>query len=200
MNRDSNNMFPAALAYRYCRHFGAARTVLDVGCGPGGFGRHAPPSMRVHGVDKDQRALELAGRYEDPVTLVDLARGPLPFEDGEFEAVLAKDVLEHLPDPLALVRELHRVLAHGGPLVASVVVADPRRVWDDYTHVRGFTRTAAAQLLTDGGFTVQSICRMGPVPGSGRLGFVDRIPALLSLPGIGRLWTASWELFAHRAP
>jgi SAM-dependent methyltransferase len=34
----------------------------------------------------------------------------LPFDDGSFEAVVAKDVLEHVAAPVALVRELRRVL------------------------------------------------------------------------------------------
>jgi SAM-dependent methyltransferase len=192
--------FPAALAHRYFRHFGEARTILDVGCGSGSFGRHAPPGVRIHGIDRDESALALAALHEDVVTRVDLAREALPFEDATFDGVLAKDVLEHLPDPLSLVRELHRVLVPSGGLVASVVVANPRRVWDDYTHVRGFTRTAARQLLGDGGFRVEAISRMGPVPGSLRFGFVGQIPVLLRVPGVGRLWTASWELYAHRAP
>ena len=104
-----NGAFPAALARRYCRHLGDAQLVLDLGCGPGDFGRYAPPTMQVHGVDRDARALKLAARHERAVTQVDLARDPIPFRDGEFEGAVAKDVLEHLPDPLAVVRELHRV-------------------------------------------------------------------------------------------
>jgi SAM-dependent methyltransferase len=171
-----------------------------VGCGGGDFGRYAPAGMQVHGVDRDERVLRSAARHEHAVTKVDLAREPLPFRDGRFDAALAKDVLEHLPDPLSVVRELHRVLVPGGPLVVSVVVDHPRRVWADYTHVRGFTRSAAARLLIDGGFSVERIARMGPVPGSRRLDFIDTVPLLLRLPAVGRLWTSSWELFARRVP
>ena len=192
--------FPEALAHRYLAHFGDARRILDVGCGTGSFARLAPPTVEVHGVDRDRIALAQASRGGMTVTDIDLAREPLPFGDSSFDAALAKDVLEHLPDPLAVLRELRRVLAPGAPLVASVVVDIPRRVWADYTHVRGFTREAAMRLLNDGGFTVSSVERMGPVPGSVRFGFVDRIPALLRIPGIGRMWTASWELFCTRAP
>lgn len=192
--------FPWALARRYCRHLGSARAVLDLGCGRGDFGRYAPSSMMVHGIDRDERALEVAAQHEGAVTRVDLAREALPFGDAEFDGALAKDVLEHLPDPRAVLGELHRVLVPGAPLVVSVVVHYPRRVWDDPTHVRGFTRSAAAQLLADGGFKVEHTSRMGPLPGSSRLGFIDQVPRLLEIPLLGRLWTASWELFARRMP
>ncbi len=38
----------------------------------------------------------------------------LPFPDGAFEAVLCNHVLEHVPDDRSAIRELYRVLAHGG--------------------------------------------------------------------------------------
>jgi len=189
---------PRALALRYWREFEGARTVLDVGSGSGDFGRHCPyPDVDVHGVDADARAIELASQYERAL-LVDVDDAPLPYEDGRFDAVLAKDVFEHVKEPGGLAQEIYRVTKPAGVIVASMVMARPRRVWADYTHRRGFTRESARLLLEDAGFRVEAIWRMGPVPLSARLNFIDRVPGLLRVPPLDALWGASWELRARR--
>jgi SAM-dependent methyltransferase len=148
-------------------------------------------------VDIDPGALQAASAHEQ-VVRVDLDREPLPYADGQFDAVLAKDIFEHLHDPLRLAREVHRVTRRGGVLLASVVMARPRRVWADYTHVRGFTARSAATLVKDAGFTVEGIWRMGGVPLTGRLGLLWLVPTLLRVPLLDQLWAASWEVKARR--
>lgn len=49
----------------------------------------------------------------------DLAQ-PLPFEDATFDTVILSDVLEHVPDPELLWREMARLLAPGGCVIANV--------------------------------------------------------------------------------
>ncbi|HVS84893.1 MAG TPA: class I SAM-dependent methyltransferase [Gaiellaceae bacterium] len=195
---DGSIMRPG-LAARYWRCFGDARVVLDVGCGAGAFGRLRPsPEIAVHGVDADPRAVASAAEHEQAL-VVDLDEGRLPYDDETFDAVLAKDVLEHVRDPLAVAREINRVLKPGGPLVVSVIEARSSRVWSDYTHRRGFTRRSARALLEDSGFDVEAIWRMGPVPGADRLGLIGLVPALLRFPPASLLWGFSWELLARRA-
>jgi SAM-dependent methyltransferase len=53
-----------------------------------------------------------------PDLLCDVTRVPLP--DGKTDCVLCTEVLEHLPDPQACVREAHRLLREQGRLIASV--------------------------------------------------------------------------------
>ena len=45
---------------------------------------------------------------------------PLPFPDGQFETIILSDVLEHIPEPLNLCKEIHRVLSDGGILIMNV--------------------------------------------------------------------------------
>jgi SAM-dependent methyltransferase len=194
--RDSG--MPASLARRYYREFAGARTILDVGCGTGDFGRLRPsPGVIVNGVDVDAGAVERASRHERAVC-VDLDAGPLPYADASFDAVLAKDIFEHVRDPGHLAREVYRVTRRGGVVVASVVMARPQRVWADYTHLRGFTRQSARMLLEDAGFSVEATWRMGGVPLSDRLGFTDLVPDLLRVPVLDALWGSSWELRARK--
>lgn len=66
--------------------------------------------------------------------VLDLARGPLPFQIGSIDAILAHDVLEHLHDWETVVLECARVLRPGGTLEVHV----PYR-WDlNAYHVRMF--------------------------------------------------------------
>ena len=44
----------------------------------------------------------------------------MPFADGTFATVLCTEVLEHVPDPAAAIREFRRVLRPGGVLIGSV--------------------------------------------------------------------------------
>ena len=189
---------PAALFRRYYSEFGDARTILDLGCGHGALGRYRPSSdIEVHGIDNDAGAAAAAAAYELALCL-DVDREDLPYPDESFDAVLAKDILEHLHDPARVVRELHRVLRPAGVVVASVVMAKPRAVWADYTHVRGFTQRAARLLFADAGFRVERMWRMGGVPLAERFGFMDAVPTLLRVPGIGWAWASSWELRARK--
>lgn len=90
---------------------------------------------------------------------------------GSFDVVVLADVIEHLYDPAATVREIHRVLAPGGrlllltPDVGSLVarLAGPRwwGLLDD--HYFYFSRRTLRRLLEREGFTVERIGALGRV-------------------------------------
>jgi SAM-dependent methyltransferase len=98
---------------------------LDAGCGDGRHlaalarGVHRPP--RVVGTDISQRILETARAAAAPLEpeLVQANLEALPFEDAAFDLVLCTQVIEHLLDPAAGLRELARVLRPGGALVLT---------------------------------------------------------------------------------
>jgi SAM-dependent methyltransferase len=95
------------------------RRVLDVGCGPGWHGARIAKRTRaqVVGVDQSPRMVELAAERGLDAVVADVHE--LPFEDGEFDCVLAAWMLHHVRDLDRGVGELARVLRPGGLLVAT---------------------------------------------------------------------------------
>ncbi len=86
--------------------------VLDIGCGAGPGLRYLETRGAVAiGIDASLYALRRAREMVAPRGLAQTdARGSLPFRDGAFGLVLASEVIEHLPDGVAFLRECLRVL------------------------------------------------------------------------------------------
>jgi SAM-dependent methyltransferase len=143
------------------RHFDRADSLLDIGCGSAWLADHFPSYT---GIDASPAAVEAAAKRGRSVQQHDL-RDALPFEDASFDAAVLKDVLEHVPDPVAVVREVRRVLRPGGRVFASSPDAQ-RWVWDDYTHVRPFTRKGFRLLFGDQGFEVVQAGYESVMPGT----------------------------------
>ena len=105
----------------------AAGPVLDLGCGAGDSVeqfRSVNPSVRWVGVDVE-RSPEVASRRRTDAEFVTFDGVHLPFEDGSFDAVYCKQVLEHVSEPQPLLAEVARVLRPGGLLAGSTSQLEP---------------------------------------------------------------------------
>lgn len=69
--------------------------------------------------------------------VVDLSRS-LPFSDGCADELLLSHVIEHIPHPLDLMQELHRIAVSDARLVVSVPFGSSDDAWEDPTHLRPY--------------------------------------------------------------
>jgi SAM-dependent methyltransferase len=143
------------------RHFEPDASLLDVGCGGAWLARHF---VNYTGIDSSPEAVDAAVGRGLTVVQGDVSDA-LPFADESFDAVVMKDLLEHVPDPVRTVLEAGRVLRPGGRVFASSPDAQ-RWVWDDYTHRRPFTRRAYRLLFSDQGLDVLESGYESVMPGT----------------------------------
>ena len=92
--------------------------VLDVGCGVGQVvARLTEGGFEAYGVDVSEPSIARAKKFCPRCEVYDGKM--LPYEDGYFEAAGALNVLEHVEEPEAFLKEIVRVVAPGGKVVVS---------------------------------------------------------------------------------
>jgi SAM-dependent methyltransferase len=143
----------------------AGELLLDLGCG---FGRHAFEALRrgarvvacdmalpeLEQVRALFEAMVLAGEAPPDGMAVTVSGDAtrLPFPDDTFDHIIASEVMEHIPDDVAAIGELTRILRPGGTIAVTVPAWLPERLcWllsDEYHapkaqggHVRIYTET-----------------------------------------------------------
>lgn len=133
------------------RFVGTGTTLLDVGCGSGLLARLVRGRFkRVVGVEFSEIAVAGARATGALPIVADLNHRSLPIRDAAVDALTCLDVLEHVLDPRALMREIARVLAPGGRAVVTTPnIQFWRHIW---SIVRGrFPRTSMDPEGWDGG-------------------------------------------------
>lgn len=148
---------------------GGTKNVLDVGCATGYLARAlVDRGCTVSGVELDATAAEEARPHLKRLVVGDLETLDLAeaFGDERFDTILFGDVLEHVREPLAVLRKAKGLLADRGSVVASIpnIAHGSVRLallagrFDyqelgllDSTHLRFFTRSSVEDLFREAG-------------------------------------------------
>jgi SAM-dependent methyltransferase len=119
--------------------------IVDLGCGTGATAGALGRFGRVVGIDFASPALECCQRRG----LRRLARAraeSIPLQDGCADAIVATDVLEHIDDDAATLREFWRILRPGGHAVITVPAY--RFLWSEHDEALMHKRRYVARMLT----------------------------------------------------
>jgi predicted TPR repeat methyltransferase len=182
--------------------------LLDVGCGTGGVGRALRGRADfVAGIELEEGAAVAAREVYDQV-LVGRVEEVLTEAEGPFDTILAYDLLEHLPEPDRLLRQLRDVASEGALLHVSVPNA---RHWSlvrdlvvhgtfgytdwghrDRTHLRWLTRRDLVELLEASGWNVERTLHAPLTP-------VGRLAERLTGGRSAEFLVYQWSALAHLA-
>lgn len=153
-----------------------AGRILDVGCATGdltsGF---KDRGAEVVGLERCEQSYHEAKKKLSKVFLADIENFNIPYPEEYFDCILYADVLEHLVDPLAILKEHKQYLKEDGFIIASIPNVRYYKliirlvfagVWDymnsgilDKTHLRFFTLVNIKELFLEAGYKIVTLNR-----------------------------------------
>lgn len=149
-----------------------AKTMLEIGCGEGMFGKYFKDSqgIEVWGIELDSRAARKAKKNINKVYVGDAEQNIKKLPTNYFDVIVANDVLEHLVDPYSLLEATKRVLKNKGVIVSSIpnmrnfhiwYALTRHRQWEyeesgilDRTHLRFFTDRSIRNMFERHGYEI----------------------------------------------
>lgn len=130
-------------------------TVLDVGCGTGGFASYISNEYDVVCMDTSDIALEYC-KKRGLSKLYNCYLSDFPGNQYKIKSIFMLDVIEHIEDDNAVVRDAHNLLDTNGTIIAAV----PAYQWmwskhdEIHMHYRRYNKKNFNKLLTSNGFEI----------------------------------------------
>ncbi len=151
-----------------------ANCILEVGCAEGMTGNELKkrPGVFVAGIENNEIAAEMARKVLDDVVTGDIECMDIPYSPSAFDCIIFADVLEHLVNPLDVLKKVSKLLKKDGTIIMSIPNVQFYGVvhqliegnWTyqkegilDETHLRFFTFKEIEKLVKEAGFSIQRI-------------------------------------------
>lgn len=142
------------------------RKILDVGCGTGVLaGILTDYGYDVTGIDISDSAIEKCHEKGINAYVQDLSE-PFSFKEREFDCILMSEVLEHIVDPIQVLRKLRAVLKPGGVMIITTpnsvfftrrlryLIGKSSTETQNFSHLRFFSKKLLSSVVTAAGFQI----------------------------------------------
>lgn len=133
-------------------------TILDIGCGTGAMSQKLKSKGMVVSADFSPLALTFS-KQRGLHRLCNADAMNLPFKTESFDAIVSLDILEHLSNDCAALREYERVLKPGGKLFATVPAY--ASLWSGHDvalmHHRRYRPGELQRKVSDAGMTLNKV-------------------------------------------
>lgn len=104
----------------FSKWIGKNKKILELGCRDGSLTKSFSEGNIVVGADLDSEALELFRKNLNSETHCLDLNSEWPFEDKEFDVIVASEFIEHLYKPEEIIKKIYKTLKPGGLFVGSV--------------------------------------------------------------------------------
>lgn len=162
-------------------YFKGTGSLVDVGCGRGDM-VHALSDVgfSATGVDLSPTSKEFCKPH--PFKICDLANDNLPFEDNSFNYIFSKSVIEHIRDPMPMIKETYRVMKEGGTsviLTPSWLHISWGPFYLDHTHVTPWTKPSLRDAMQMAGYKDVKVYHFYQLPFLWKYPWMKPIPKLI---------------------
>ncbi|MBU1077487.1 MAG: class I SAM-dependent methyltransferase [Spirochaetes bacterium] len=139
--------------------------VLDVGCGAGIYLEAVPETWEKHGIDR----APWAAQYTEKILKIPVVYGEIEnvnYEKHFFDVINMTYVIEHLRDPLSILKRLNKWMKPKGRLIISVpnfgsicskIFREFYRLADPCQHIYLFNPRSIKRMLKEAGFKVKKV-------------------------------------------